>query len=114
LFAQRIRQNQPPQGDVISPLIANTDLDAIPAEMGLRVPGTGAPIARRKRPVNLELVIADLNPVLRRLASCFRMANCSTLWRAQMARTRRRLRTKPLALRQRPTRRSRSPRPALL
>lgn len=55
-------------------------------------------ITRRNSPVNLEKVIADLNPVLRGFANYFRMANCKTLLGDMMAWIRRRLRAKQLAL----------------
>ncbi len=38
-------------------------------------------ITRRSSPVNLEQVIADLNPVLRGFAIYFRMANCKELFK---------------------------------
>ena len=55
-------------------------------------------ITRRNSPVNLEKVIADLNPVLRGFANYFRMANCKGLFRELMSWIRRRLRAKQLAL----------------
>lgn len=61
-------------------------------------------ITRRNSPVNLEKVIADLNPVLRGFANYFRMANCKGLLRDMMAWVRRRLRAKQLALWKRPLR----------
>jgi group II intron reverse transcriptase/maturase len=61
-------------------------------------------ITRRNSPVNLEQVIADLNPVLRGFANYFRMANCQTLLRSLMSWIRRRLRAKQLALWKRPGR----------
>lgn len=61
-------------------------------------------ITRRNSPVNLEQVIADLNPVLRGFANYFRMANCKTLYGEMMAWIRRRLRAKQLALWKRPKR----------
>lgn len=61
-------------------------------------------ITRKTSPVNLETVIADLNPVLRGWASYFRMANCKTLYRELAGWIRRRLRAKQLALWKKPTR----------
>lgn len=55
-------------------------------------------ITRRTSPVNLEQVIADLNPVLRGYANYFRMANCKGLFGELMSWMRRRLRAKQLAL----------------
>lgn len=55
-------------------------------------------ITRRTSPVNLEKVIADLNPVLRGWGSYFRMANCRKLYRQLAGWIRRRLRAKQLAL----------------
>ena len=55
-------------------------------------------LTRRTSPVNLERVIADLNPVLRGFANYFRMANCQGLLRNLMSWIRRRLRAKQLAL----------------
>jgi len=55
-------------------------------------------ITRRNSPVNLEKVIADLNPVLRGFANYFRMANCKGLLSELMPWIRRRLRAKQLAL----------------
>jgi retron-type reverse transcriptase len=57
-----------PQGGVISPLIANIYLDTLKDKIKA--------ITRRSSPVNLEQVIADLNPILRGFANYFRMANC--------------------------------------
>lgn len=61
-------------------------------------------ITRRNSPVNLERVIADLNPILRGFANYFRMANCKGRFADIMAWIRRRLRAKQLALWKRPTR----------
>jgi RNA-directed DNA polymerase len=61
-------------------------------------------ITRRNSPVNLEQVIADLNPVLRGFANYFRMANCKTLFGELTIWIRRRLRAKQLALWKRPSR----------
>lgn len=61
-------------------------------------------ITRRNSPVNLEQVIADLNPVLRGFANYFRMANCKGVFKELMSWTRRRLRAKQLALWKRPSR----------
>jgi group II intron reverse transcriptase/maturase len=55
-------------------------------------------ITRKTSPVNLEQVIADLNPVLRGWANYFRMANCTTLYRELAGWIRRRLRAKQLAM----------------
>lgn len=57
---------------------------------------------RRNSPVNLEKVIADLNPVLRGFANYFRMANCKGQFQSLMRWIRRRLRSKQLALWKRP------------
>ena len=54
-------------------------------------------ITRRTSPVNLEQVIADLNPVLRGFANYFRMANCTELFRDLSVWIRRRLRQKQLS-----------------
>lgn len=61
-------------------------------------------ITRRNSPVNLEQVIADLNPVLRGFANYFRMANCKGLLSELMSWIRRRLRAKQLALWKKPGR----------
>ena len=61
-------------------------------------------ITRRNSPVNLEKVIADLNPVLRGWGNYFRMANCKTLYRELAGWIRRRLRSKQLALWKKPDR----------
>jgi len=61
-------------------------------------------LTRRNSPVNLEKVIADLNPVLRGFANYFRMANCKGLFAELMQWIRRRLRAKQLALWKRPSR----------
>lgn len=61
-------------------------------------------LTRRNSPVNLEQVIADLNPVLRGFANYFRMANCKGLFAELMSWIRRRLRAKQLALWKRPSR----------
>ena len=55
-------------------------------------------ITRRNSPVNLEQVIADLNPVLRGFSNYFRMANCKGLFRELAGWIRRRLRAKQLSL----------------
>ena len=61
-------------------------------------------ITRRNSPVNLEQVIADLNPVLRGFANYFRMATCKGLFTKLMSWIRRRLRAKQLALWKKPGR----------
>jgi RNA-directed DNA polymerase len=61
-------------------------------------------ITRRSSPVNLEKVIADLNPVLRGWGNYFRMANCKTLFGELAKWVRRRLRAKQLALWKKPGR----------
>lgn len=61
-------------------------------------------ITRRNSPVNLEQVIADLNPVLRGFATYFRMANCKGVFEELTVWIRRRLRAKQLALWKRPSR----------
>jgi RNA-directed DNA polymerase len=61
-------------------------------------------ITRRNSPVNLEKVIADLNPVIRGFAYYFRVANCQKEFRALMQWLRRRLRAKQLCLWKRPKR----------
>jgi len=55
-------------------------------------------ITRRTSPVNLEQVIADLNPVLRGWGNYFRMANCKVVYGELAGWIRRRLRAKQLAL----------------
>jgi hypothetical protein len=54
--------------------------------------------------VNLEQVIAELNPVLRGWANYFRMANCKTLLGELASWIRRRLRSKQLSLWKKPSR----------
>lgn len=61
-------------------------------------------ITCRNSPVNLEQVIADLNPVLRGFANYFRMANCKGRFTELMSWIRRRLRAKQLALWKKPER----------
>lgn len=61
-------------------------------------------ITQRNSPVNLEKVIADLNPVCRGFANYFRVANCQTEFRALMRWIRRRLRAKQLKLWKKPKR----------
>jgi group II intron reverse transcriptase/maturase len=55
-------------------------------------------ITRRNSPVNLQKVIADLNPVVRGFANYFRIANCQTEYKALAQWIRRRLRAKQLSL----------------
>ena len=55
-------------------------------------------ITRRNSPVNLEQVLADLNPVLRGFANYFRMANAKSIFTNLAIWIRRRLRAKQLAL----------------
>jgi group II intron reverse transcriptase/maturase len=55
-------------------------------------------ITRRNSPVNLEKVIADLNPVIRGFAYYFRVANCQQEFKALTQWIRRRLRAKQLSL----------------
>jgi group II intron reverse transcriptase/maturase len=54
-------------------------------------------ITRRTSPVNLEQVIADLNPILRGFANYFRMANCQGRFRELAVWIRRRLRHKQMS-----------------
>lgn len=61
-------------------------------------------ITRRNSPVNLEKVIADLNPVLRGFANYFRVAHCRTQFEDLTRWVRRRLRAKQLTLWKRPKR----------
>jgi RNA-directed DNA polymerase len=61
-------------------------------------------ITRRSSPVNLEKVIADLNPMLRGWGHYFRMANCKGLFGELAGWIRRRLRAKQLALWKKPGR----------
>lgn len=61
-------------------------------------------ITRRNSPVNLEKVIADLNPVIRGFAYYFRVANCQEEFKALMQWIRRRLRAKQMSLWKRPKR----------
>lgn len=61
-------------------------------------------ITRRNSPVNLEKVIADLNPVIRGFANYFRVANCQEEFRVLMQWIRRRLRAKQMRLWKRPKR----------
>jgi len=59
---------------------------------------------RRNSPVNLEKVIADLNPLLRGFANYFRMANCKGLLKELSGWIRHRLRAKQLQLWKKPQR----------
>lgn len=61
-------------------------------------------ITRRNSPVNLEKVIADLNPVLRGFANYFRVAHCRNQFRDLFRWVRRRLRAKQLKLWKKPKR----------
>lgn len=61
-------------------------------------------ITRRNSPVNLEQVIADLNPVLRGFSNYFRMANCKGVFGELAGWIRRRLRAKQLSLWKKPGR----------
>jgi group II intron reverse transcriptase/maturase len=61
-------------------------------------------ITRRNSPVNLEKVIADLNPLVRGYANYFRIANCKQVFRELSRWIRRRLRAKQLALWKKPKR----------
>ena len=55
-------------------------------------------LTRRNSPVNLEKVIADLNPLLRGFSNYFRVANCSGEFKRLSSWIRRRLRAKQLVL----------------
>ena len=55
-------------------------------------------ITRRNSPVNMEKVIAELNPVSRGFANYFRIANCNKKFSRLAKWIRRRLRGKQLAL----------------
>jgi RNA-directed DNA polymerase len=61
-------------------------------------------ITRRNSPVNLEQVIADLNPILRGFANYFRMANCKGAFSELAVWIRRRLRHKQLSDWKKPSR----------
>lgn len=61
-------------------------------------------ITQRNSPVNLEKVIADLNPKLRGFANYFRVANCRSQFRDLSQWIRRRLRAKQLKLWKKPKR----------
>ena len=61
-------------------------------------------ITRRNSPVNLEQVIADLNPLLRGFSNYFRIANCSKKFRQLASWIRRRLRAKQMSLWKKPSR----------
>lgn len=61
-------------------------------------------ITRRSSPVNLEQVIADLNPILRGFANYFRMANCKGVLEELAVWIRRRLRQKQLSDWKKPSR----------
>jgi len=61
-------------------------------------------ITRRNSPVNLEKVIADLNPLLRGFANYFRVANCRKQFRELASWIRRRLRAKQLTMWKKPKR----------
>lgn len=55
-------------------------------------------LTRRNSPVNLEKVIADLNPVIRGFANYFRIADCRSVFKELARWIRRRLRAKQLRL----------------
>ncbi len=55
-------------------------------------------MTRRNSPVNMEKVIAELNPVVRGFANYFRIANCNRIFFRLAKWIRRRLRSKQLAL----------------
>lgn len=55
-------------------------------------------ITRRNSPVNLEQLIAELNPLLRGFANYFRIANCKGVFRELAQWIRRRLRAKQMSL----------------
>lgn len=59
---------------------------------------------RRNSPVNLEKVIADLNPLVRGYANYFRIANCKEVFKELSKWVRRRLRAKQLKLWKKPKR----------
>jgi len=59
-------------------------------------------ITRRNSPVNLDKVIADLNPILRGFANYFRIANCKSEFKKLSSWLRRRLRAKQLKLWKKP------------
>jgi group II intron reverse transcriptase/maturase len=59
-------------------------------------------ITRRNSPVNLDKVIADLNPILRGFANYFRIANCKSELKRLSSWLRRRLRAKQLKLWKKP------------
>jgi len=61
-------------------------------------------ITRRNSPVNLEKVIADLNPLVRGFGNYFRIANCKQVFRELSRWIRRRLRAKQMALWKKPKR----------
>lgn len=61
-------------------------------------------ITRRNSPVNLQRVIAELNPVLRGFVNYFRIANCSGQMKSLASWIRRRLRSKQLSLWKKPQR----------
>jgi len=61
-------------------------------------------ITRRNSPVNLEKVIADLNPLIRGYANYFRIANCKKVFDRLSRWIRRRLRAKQLVLWKKPKR----------
>jgi group II intron reverse transcriptase/maturase len=61
-------------------------------------------ITRRNSPVNLEKVIADLNPLIRGYANYFRIANCKEVFKELSRWIRRRLRAKQMALWKKPKR----------
>lgn len=61
-------------------------------------------ITRRNSPVNLERVIAELNPLLRGFSNYFRIANCSGKFRLLARWMRRRLRAKQMSLWKKPGR----------
>jgi group II intron reverse transcriptase/maturase len=61
-------------------------------------------ITRRNSPVNLEKVIADLNPLIRGYANYFRIANCKEVFKELSRWIRRRLRAKQLTVWKKPKR----------
>ena len=63
-----------------------------------RFKGKVRKITRRNSPVNLEKVIADLNPVYRGFVNYFKIANCKKIFKGLSRWIRRRLRAKQMVL----------------
>ena len=85
-------------------VVIRTNTTAIQAEKVALFKEKVKRITRRNSPVNLEKVIADLNPVLRGFGNYFRIANCKMEFHKLSGWIRRRLRAKQLSLWKKPAR----------